>query len=138
MDDALVVFAYILLLVFASFWQAYSKDIYTVNNVAAGLEAPGPDIMTRFQGYLNGEIFTLFMYGFSLWSIKLSFLLFFRRLGYQVRYQALLWWGVLMFNIATFFIWFGVANWRCIALSVTKVKGTKVQRLFTVKKIDPS
>ena len=123
-DDAFVVLAYILLLAFACFWQTYAKDLYTVYDVATGVKAPGADFNIHFKRYLNGEVFTIFMYGFSLWFIKLAFLLFFRRLGYQVRYQALIWWCVLAFNVATFIIWMGITNWRCITASAVKAQGT--------------
>ena len=128
-DDAFVVLAYILLLVYACFWQIYAKDLYIVFDVAAGLETPDTDINIHLQRFLNGEVFTVFMYGFCLWFIKLAFLLFFRRLGDQVRHQAVIWWSVLAFSVATFVIWLGITNSRCIAGSAVNAQGTMNPKL---------
>ena len=114
-DDALVVFAYLQLLAFAIVWQEYANDLYVIFAVATGQEAPVADMLERVYRFQTAEIICNMLYGFTLWSIKLAFLLFFRRIGHHVRHQNAIWWSVLTWNAIAFVIWIGVINWRCEA-----------------------
>ena len=121
-DDALVALAWILLLIFAAFWQTRAEDLY---GLIPALHGALPDAGTarhilRFQ---KAQILTLMIYGVSLWSIKLAFLLFFRRLGDQVQNQAKIWWAVLSFNTASFIVWIGYQNWHCYVASTAVAQG---------------
>lgn len=122
-DDALVVFAYIILLVYAIFLQTRTKDTYIVLNLIAGLAPPDDDFPNHYYRYLQGLIFTHFAYALCLWSIKLAFLLFFKRLGRDVRYQAVIWWTALVWNIITFIVWTGIVNWRCNTAGIKEALG---------------
>ena len=116
-DDGLVVFAYSLLLAYAIFWQEYADDLYLAVDVARGVRAPPVDIIYRIKRWLNSQVFHVFLSGFCLWSIKLAFLLFFRRLGQKVRHQKIIWWSIFTWNIITFILWMGIVQWQCIATS---------------------
>ncbi|KAL9117963.1 MAG: hypothetical protein Q9187_005497 [Circinaria calcarea] len=122
-DDALVVFAYSLLLTYVIVWQEYADDLYLVVRVSTGVEAPPVDIFSRIKRWLLVQIFHIVLSGFCLWAIKLAFLLFFRRLGQNVRHQKFIWWSVLIWNIITFVVWMGIVKWSCIATSPERTIG---------------
>ena len=125
-DDALVLFSSALLLTFAGFWQTRAGDLYNFINIAAGRQFPGSnsDATDSAQRLQQAEVLTVFVYGVTIWCIKLAFLLFFRRLGDQVRHMATVWWSILVFNVATFIVWMSVKNWRCFLASPAVSKGT--------------
>lgn len=122
-DDAFVVLAYLLLLAFACYWQVRLKSFYIVLEVAAGHELPGPDFIHHFYHFLRVHIFATITYGCSLWSVKLAFLFFFKRLGHNIRYQYITWWIVFSWNIVAFIIFLALTNWRCITDSPEKAIG---------------
>ena len=51
----------------------------------------------------------------SLWAVKTSFLLFFRRLGHNVTGQKVLWWCVFAFTLASYFVCIGDIQYSCLA-----------------------
>lgn len=135
-DDALVVFAYLLLLAYVIVWQEYTDDLYVVVRVSTGAEAPPVDIFNRIKRWSVIRMLHVFLSGFCLWSIKLAFLLFFRRLGQKVRYQKPIWWSVLIWNMVTFVVWMGIVQWQCIAISPERAVGNsntfpRPQKLLT-------
>lgn len=112
-DDALVVFAYLQLLAFAIVWQEYASDLYVVFAVAVGQEAPVANLLDRVQRFQHARIICNMLYVFTLWSVKLALLLFFRRIGHHVRHQSAIWYSVLIWNAVAIVIWIGLVNWRC-------------------------
>ena len=86
-------------------------------NVSAGLEIPGADFTPIFESYLKSTAAVNILFYSSLWSIKISFLILFRRLGTNVRHQKLLWWPVFAFTIATYFACIGATQYSCLVRS---------------------
>ena len=115
-DDFLVLFAYLLLLVFAIMWQIVAHDMYAFVEAAAGLIPIDQSLVGHYNNYLKAEMASMMICALCLWSIKLSFLLFFRRLGYRVPKQRSIWWLVLVVNILALAVWIGIMNWRCMIL----------------------
>ena len=122
-DDALVVLAYSILLSYAAFMQTRAEDIYYVIRVAIGAEQTDGSFNSHFYRFNKSQLATNFLYPFCLWSVKLAFLLFFRRLGKRVRYQEIFWWCILAFNTSTLAVWLGVSNWHCLVNSLEVVLG---------------
>ena len=124
MDDALVILAYIMLLASAGLWQMSLEYIYTLSSVGAGEgQPPRPKLCTATQQRVRGMLATGLLYCISVWSIKLAFLLFFRRVGRDVRGQAVLWWSVLGFNVVSFVAWLGIAAWQITILTTATARG---------------
>lgn len=94
-----------------------ARDMYELMNVSAGLELPGPSLMVDGQAYSNASLAIIIIFYSTLWSIKFSFLLFFRRLGKNVRRQKLLWWPVLGFTLGSYMIAVGIIQYRCLVKS---------------------
>lgn len=126
-DDAFVVLAYLLLLTFSCYWQVRVKSFYVVLEVAAGHALPGPDFRYHYSHYLKVHLICFVLYGFSLWSVKLAFLIFFKRLGHRIRYQYIAWWIVFVWNIVAFIAFMGYANWRCMTATPENAEGSMIE-----------
>lgn len=63
--------------------------------------------------YLRGQLAGYLLSYTSLWSVKLSFIFFFRHLGNRFRAQRILWWVVLAFVIACYGGTLGVLDYAC-------------------------
>lgn len=118
-DDVLVVFALIFALASAIIWQAFmAHDMYELMNVSAGLALPGPNFLADGRRYSRASLAILILFYSTLWSIKLSFLIFFRRLGKNVLRQKLIWWPVFGFTVASYVVAIGVLQYRCLVNSM--------------------
>ena len=122
-DDYLVVLAWCLLLAYSASLQRYAVAIYTQSDVSSGRVAPGPDFIDHFGQFLTASVLNVTLQVFCLWSIKFAFLLFFRRLGRNVRYQVVVWWAVVAWNIIAFAVWYGIVTWHCIVPPTEVVLG---------------
>jgi hypothetical protein len=60
----------------------------------------------------------------SLWSIKISFVIFFRKFGEKLRNQRIAWYAVLVFCIASFAVCIGTVDYRCLTSSGMDMIGT--------------
>ena len=105
-------------------------------DVAAGLETPKADFLVRLRRFLAAEALATLLYGFGLWSIKLAFLLFFKRLGRNVVHHNIIWWSVLTWNVIALAIWLGVTEWRCIATSAVESLGETSLKDRHIQKAD--
>ena len=116
MDDALVIFALTLALVRAILWQIFAKDMFQMMAVASRRQLPGPTFIADSEGYSKASTAVIVLYYSTLWAIKISFLIFFRRLVKNVRRQELLWWPVFGFTIATYFACIGTIQYSCLVV----------------------
>lgn len=118
-DDFFVLLALALTLASAIIWQAFmAHDMYEVMNVSAGLELPGPKFLADGRRYSQASLAILILFYSTLWSIKLSFLIFFRRLGKNVRRQKLLWWPVMGFTLASYVVAVAIIQYPCLVKSM--------------------
>lgn len=112
-DDYFVLLALVFVLANAIIWQIYARHMYYVVSVAAGLEMPGNDFAQLAESYFKSNAAVMILFYSALWSIKISFLLFFKRLGTNVRGQKRIWWPVLGITLATYFACIGIIQYRC-------------------------
>ena len=112
-DDYLVIGAWILLLASALLWQMESPNLYELFNVASG-QKPLTKIFVKNNTALLRSLtpFALLFYS-CLWIVKLSFLLFFRRLGMNVRGQKIWWWCVLAVVLLTWAATIADNDYKC-------------------------
>ncbi|KAL8885051.1 MAG: hypothetical protein Q9205_006905, partial [Flavoplaca limonia] len=112
-DDYLVITAWILLLGSAVLWQFMSPNLYDLFAVTSGQKPLTPDFITKNADLLRSITpFSLLFYS-CLWTIKLSFLLFFRRLGFNVRGQKIWWWCVLIITILSWMVTVADHDYKC-------------------------
>lgn len=73
------------------------------------------------ERYYKGSVVILIFFYTSLWSVKISFLFFFKRLGQNVRWQKILWWCVFAFTAATYFVCIGDIQYACLAAPLMEI-----------------
>lgn len=117
-DDALVFVAWLLLLAIAILGQFMKGPTYLVVAIGTGEVLPPPDFLQQLQLYPRGQVVFFWLYFTGLWAIKLSFLLFFRRLGNRVRSQKIIWWIVLALTVAFFVTVVGILDYACLLGSI--------------------
>jgi hypothetical protein len=68
---------------------------------------PPPSSEADVELFLRGFVAVINLFYSSLWKIKLSFLIFFRKLGQNVKGQKALWWCVSAFTAASYLVCIG-------------------------------
>ena len=101
----------------AIIWQIYARHLYYVMNVSAGVELPGAGFAQLAESYFKSTTAVIVLFYSALWSIKISFLLLFKRLGTNVRGQKLLWWPIFTVVLATYFVCIGTIQYSCLVNS---------------------
>ena len=115
-DDAFVIFAWLLALLTAVDWQVVARWMYQFIAVTSGQQWPPPiSFVKDSERYYKGSVIVLVFFYTSLWAVKISFLLFFRRLGQNVAGQKVLWWCVFAFTLASYFVCIGDIQFSCLA-----------------------
>lgn len=116
-DDALVLIAWLMLASNALIWQLNQDDLYTTIAVLAGQQIPSKSFPRDTERYLRGSAVVIVFFYSGLWSVKLSFLIFFKRLMRNVRKQKILWWTVLGITILSYFAVLGTIPYNCLVSS---------------------
>lgn len=123
-DDGLVFFAWTLLLTNTILWQTGKDALYDTIAVSTGQRFPPPiNFEHNSEQYLRKSVAVIVFFYTGLWSIKMSFLIFFKRLGQNVRNQGLIWWSVLIITTASYFACLGDINYKCLASSFPYIQG---------------
>ncbi|KAJ4392295.1 hypothetical protein N0V93_005920 [Gnomoniopsis smithogilvyi] len=71
--------------------------MYYILDVSAGLATPDADFVVRVIRFARIQFVVELFFYTTLFAVKLSFLLFFRRLGHRVNGQQYIWWPVFIF-----------------------------------------
>jgi hypothetical protein len=117
-DDFLVLLAWLSLFGSAIVWQTQQTAMYHQYDLAAGKVSPTPEILEAEIVFLRTEVATIILFYVCLWCVKISFLIFFRRLGQNVRGLRVWWWVVLGFTIAFFATCIGDTQYSCLLRSL--------------------
>lgn len=97
----------------AILWQIEAPTLYEQYAVGSGQRPPSQEFIDRDIAFLRTIVpFTILFYS-CLWSIKLSFLLFFRRLGSKVIGHNIWWWCVLVVTILTWVACVADIHYKC-------------------------
>ncbi|KAL8922348.1 MAG: hypothetical protein Q9172_003608 [Xanthocarpia lactea] len=90
-----------------------SPNLYELFDVISGQAPLTQGFVERNTDLLRSSApFSVFFYT-CLWTVKLSFLLFFRRLGLNVRGQKIWWWYVLVITLLTWAATVADHDWKC-------------------------
>lgn len=118
-DDFFALVAVILYIVAGINWQTVmAHDMYEMMSVFAGHQPPGPNFLAHLHRYGKSSLASLLLFYSTLWAVKFSFLIFFRRLGKHVRRQRLLWWPIFGFTITSYLVILGITPYRCLGGSI--------------------
>ena len=107
-------FAWVLLLITAVLWQTQVEALYTQFKLLSQAILPTPEIEHKQTVYFRSLAALIVFFYTCLFAVKLSFLVFFRRLGPKVQGQRTWWWIVLVFNTAVWITLIGSMGWRCM------------------------
>ncbi|PVH96015.1 hypothetical protein DM02DRAFT_675103 [Periconia macrospinosa] len=120
-DDYIAGFAWLLLLISACIWYMTIDGMYELSFVSAGMALPTADFPHNAHRFLVGSNVALIMFYVGLWSIKISFLVFFYRLGENFRPYQICWWIVLVCTIGSGLVCIGDIQYHCLSDSFDKV-----------------
>ena len=121
-DDGLVLVAWLMVLATAILWHNINGAMYRSLLVTSGEVYPAPPTFVNDeQTFLRGSVAVIVLFYSSLWTVKLSFLIFFRRLGLGVNRQKQLWWCVLAITVASYFCCIGTIEYNCLVPSFAKI-----------------
>ena len=118
LDDIAVIFAWALALLTAIDWQVVAGPIYQFMAFECGRLWPLPaSFVNDMERYSKGAMIVLIFFYTSLGAVKLSFLLFFRRLGHNVTGPKFLWWCILTITLLTYLLCIRTIQYSCLAFS---------------------
>ena len=113
-DDGMILLAWILILINAVLWQSMVDNLYLIFAVTIGAVQPPADLKSVMNQYTHRAASVTFLILFSLWSTKTSFLIFFYRMGNNVRGHKINWWMAVIACVIGLIISIGVQNYKCI------------------------
>ena len=122
-DDVLVIVAWLLQLGTAVLWSVEKGGLYLQYGVTNGDIAVTSDVSKKIRDFNWCAVVLEAMFYACLWNIKLSFLIFIRRLGEKVAGLRLLWWLVTGLVVASFFTCIGVIPYQCLIPPLETLKG---------------
>ncbi|KAK4207858.1 hypothetical protein QBC37DRAFT_432811 [Rhypophila decipiens] len=121
LDDYFIIFAGALALATAALWQWAAPAMYR-SLTAAGLHGDLPaDFPQQLKRFLVTWGVIQMFYATSLTAVKVSFLVFFRRLGGHMSRLRFIWWPVLFFTLASWAIMTGLVHYRCVFTSLEEI-----------------
>lgn len=110
----------------AIIWQTQRTAMYEIFTLTSGTVIPTSDQLAAARTAFRAEFAILFIYFTSLWTVKLSFLVLFQRLGQSVGRQKIWWWCVTGFTVATGATCIGTMDFNCFLRSLEYIWGGKV------------
>lgn len=112
-SDACVYLALVALISMAILYSLVMGDIFEVDRVTAGQEKPGPGFQQRGNFFLRCQFALICLFWTSVWSVKVSILLFYKTLFNKLRMFKICWWLVLWFVGATYLACWGTQLASC-------------------------
>ena len=125
-DDALIILSWILFSITTSLYTSKSNEIYSINSILSrGYHRPLPsDLPQKLLVSIRVQWISALLFYFGLWSIKLSCLALFGRLGQNVRSQKQIWWTTLVITITSFLATIAISGWQCfLKASIAELQG---------------
>jgi hypothetical protein len=136
-EDYLMLAAMAVLIAISIVMHVYLGDLYALLHVQNMLAAPGPDFMNQMSRGLKGDAITIVLSIVGLWMIKLNFLLFFYRIGYQIKAYLITWWVALVVVMACGIVNLGMVPYDCMLgstmhITVTCAMESRVQKIYNL------
>lgn len=130
-DDLFVVIGWLFIFASTIIWHFAEHAMFLSTEVSAGLLSPldYPDYIPATEHYLRSSVAVIILFYSSLAAIKVSFLLFFRRLlnGVHVKGLVIQWWVVLAITIITWIASIADIEYKCLAPSFITIATTCTQ-----------
>ncbi|KAI1768439.1 hypothetical protein GGR53DRAFT_462406 [Hypoxylon sp. FL1150] len=100
------------------------QPLYDLVHLADGNFVPGPDFEENTMAALRGFAGSTILANLGVWTIKLSFLLFFYRFGHQLQRFLILWWFVFVVVITSGITQVGITQFDCMLGDIDTILGT--------------
>ncbi|ORY10362.1 hypothetical protein BCR34DRAFT_602200 [Clohesyomyces aquaticus] len=114
-DDYMVMFSWLLSLLSATCWHFVSPKMYEVQAIGSGDIWPPPDnVIRRTKQYFSGQLIVIAFFHSILYFIKMSFLLFFKKLGKDIPALTMYWYAVFAFTGGSFLVTLGTMDYQCM------------------------
>lgn len=118
-DDCLVAAAWLMLLASSIVWQSKAYILYWLYDVVHGKTQFSMDFLDEYSTFMPHIVTWNVLFYSCLWSIKFSFLMFFRRLRSKVeRWQTIWWWVVFAITLSTWVACIADIDYKCSVRSV--------------------
>ena len=134
LDDILVLLAWLIFLANVILYQVMLPTVYLIIKVyeavpTEGLAAIPEGFPAKLDFFFHAYMASNFAFWCCLWSIKASFLVFFRKLGHNVARQNILWWSALSITLIGFVINFAIWDYKCSVgnIGVNTSKGLPIE-----------
>ncbi|MCJ1241299.1 hypothetical protein MMC14_009303 [Varicellaria rhodocarpa] len=116
-DDMLIMAAWIMILVTACLHQIEGTNLYNQYPLVTGKLSPTPEHLAGERSLLRAELAEFFLFYTALWCVKLSILVFFRRVfgdRQQIPWLRTWWWAITGFTIASWAACIGTMPYSCL------------------------
>lgn len=113
-DDYLTVAAWCMFLASSIVWQLKAYILYWLYDVVYGRTQFSTEFLHDYSTFMPQIVTWNVLFYSCLWSIKFSFLVFFRRLQSRVeRAQRIWWWVVFAITVATWVVCIADIDYNC-------------------------
>ena len=127
LDDFFVLLTWIIVLVSAILWYFAAPSLFEAVDVTSGRLSvtQAPNLMHDVVYFARTALIINILFYAGLWSIKMSFLIYFRRILVGTHYRRLYthWWVVFTLTIVTWVICIGDLPYDCFVNSFRNLNG---------------
>ena len=116
-DDVAVGIALVLLISVAVMYKYAIPIIFELDRIAKGKEALAPAFLPRASLFLKLQFAIIVLFWTTLWTVKISFLLFYRSLFSGLPDHMLGWWIVCGFALIGYLLCWGFQLGSCVPIS---------------------
>ncbi|KAH8433112.1 uncharacterized protein LDX57_010746 [Aspergillus melleus] len=122
-DDFFLLLAWLFSLGMAILWSIFYKHLYTILAFSKGDLSSIPLNIDwyKIQQQLRAQLAGYILNYCSIWSVKFSFMFFFRKLGERYRLQKIIWWSVFGLLIVSFAGCIGTLDFACEVSAVDEI-----------------
>ncbi|KAI1332959.1 hypothetical protein F5Y16DRAFT_354444 [Xylariaceae sp. FL0255] len=122
-EDYVIALAWAILIALAVLLQTFLGDIYLIQHVENGTLVPSADFPNTLVRGLRFDGTAIILDTIGIWSIKFSFLLFFRRFGREIQSYMTLWFIALVVVAAAGGAHIGLVPYECTFTTFTQLIG---------------
>lgn len=113
-EDYLMILALSIIVSITSVLHTYLADIYLMSLPPESTGLSPEDYLSRLTVVWRTDGVAIILSVFGIWTIKMNFMLFFRRLGHQIRAYTTFWWVAVVIIVACGAVLFGILPYDCI------------------------
>ncbi|KAI9043226.1 putative vesicle-mediated transport protein (Imh1) [Aspergillus affinis] len=118
-DDVLAMLAWLFVLAQAIIWHTQVESLYVQHQLITKEFLPTEEIMEEIRWVLRAQLLGLFFFMFSLWLLKASFLVFFRRIGCYLQPLNTWYWCVVILVTTSCAACLGDIDYKCLTKDPT-------------------